>query len=237
MAQSFDDQYRHAAKIAGRKIGAVLPDEVRAEVELLRDSIRFVGMREVSKDETLAILRRTIAQRRVMRFRYHARHGADAAAEPTTREVEPYALAHMGGAWYLTGHDARRAAMRTFRLERMEGVEVLDRTFIRPEALNLRWPGVESRPIEVRALFTQEVARWVREARSFFTVAEEDMADGLLVTLQVRREEEILSWLLSWGRNVRVLAPDSLRGRMAEEGEALRIAHSADHSARTSMRR
>ena len=63
----------------------------------------------------------------------------------------------------------------------------------------------------VRALFDHETARWVREARSFFTVAEEETADGLLVTLAVRQEEEVLQWLLGWGRHVQVREPESLR--------------------------
>src|SRR5215469_1559620 len=42
MAQSFDAQYRAAAQSAGRKIAAVLPERLRAEVRSLQDSIRFV---------------------------------------------------------------------------------------------------------------------------------------------------------------------------------------------------
>lgn len=54
-------------------------------------------------------------------------------------------------------------------------------------------------------------ARWVREARSFFTVAEEETPDGLLVTLNVRDERDVLQWLLGWGSHVCVLEPESLR--------------------------
>ena len=73
----------------------------------------------------------------------------------------------------------------------------------------------------MRALFDHETARWVRESRSFFTVAEEETADGLLVTLAVRREADVLQWLLGWGSHVRVLEPESLRERIAAEAEAL----------------
>lgn len=45
--------------------------------------------------------------------------------------------------------------------------------------------------------------------------------DGLLVTLWARRESELLPWLLGWGGVVRVLAPESLRGRLAAEAEAI----------------
>ena len=50
----------------------------------------------------------------------------------------------------------------------------------------------------------------------------EDTAEGLLVTLRVRMESEIVQWLLSWGGSVRVLEPDSLRLRLSEEGRRIR---------------
>jgi predicted DNA-binding transcriptional regulator YafY len=73
----------------------------------------------------------------------------------------------------------------------------------------------------VRALFEPGVARWVREAPSYFTVAEEERPEGLAVTLQVRREEDVLQWLLSWGSRVRVIEPESLRERIAAEARAI----------------
>ena len=80
----------------------------------------------------------------------------------------------------------------------------------------------------VRAVFDQEVARWVRESRSYFMVAVEESAQGLLVTLRVRQESEILQWLLSWGRHVQVLEPESLRSMIAEEAEGMLRNHQND---------
>jgi predicted DNA-binding transcriptional regulator YafY len=226
MGQSFDARYRAASAAAGRKIAAVLPDQLRAEVEELSESVVFVAGRAAVPDEALARLRRAIFARSAVRLRYHPRHQAgDTASQPATREVDPYALAHMADAWYLTGYDHLRGAMRTFRLERIDEIAVLDRTFVRPPGAHLRGPEGESRPIEIRALFDSSVARWVREARSFFTTAEEELPEGLLVTLRVRQEDEVLSWLLGWGRHVRVLAPESLRRRIADEATALLTAH------------
>jgi predicted DNA-binding transcriptional regulator YafY len=229
MAQSFDARYRVAAAAAGRKIAAVLPDELRAEVEELRESVLFVAPRAAVPDEALARLRRAIFARSAVRLSYHPRHRAgETASQPTTREVDPYALAHMAGAWYLTGYDHLRGALRTFRLERIDEIAVLDRTFVRPPGPHLRGPEGEPRPIEIRALFDPAVARWVREARSFYTTAEEEVPEGLLITLRVREEGEVLPWLLGWGRHVRVLAPESLRRRIADEAMALLAAHAID---------
>ena len=50
---------------------------------------------------------------------------------------------------------------------------------------------------------------------------EGDDPPGLLVTLKVRQEREALQWLLGWGRHVRVLEPESLRRRLAEEAAGM----------------
>ena len=163
--------------------------------------------------------------RRAVRFGYHTRHRANGSGEPTGREVNPYTLVHLQGAWYLTGHDELRGGVRTFRLDRMEDLTELERTFARPEGVQLPRPGGDDRSIVVRALFAPEVARWVRESRSFFTTSEEDTPEGLLVTLQVRQESQILGWLLGWGRHVRVLAPASLRRTIAAEARSLLAGH------------
>jgi len=42
---------------------------------------------------------------------------------------------------------------------------------------------------------------------------------GVTVELQVRRLEEVLSWILSWGSQVKVLSPDSLREKIREEAK------------------
>ncbi len=63
--------------------------------------------------------------------------------------------------------------------------------------------------------------RWVRELRSYYTTGEEETPQGLLVTLKIRQENEILQWLLSWGSHVRVLEPESLRQRLVEEAQAM----------------
>lgn len=225
MAQSFDRQYRAAAETAGRKIAGVLPDGLRAEVTALRDSIRFVQPRGNEEERSLGRLRQAILERHSVRFLYHTRHRTGGAGEPTIREVDPYTLVHVHGAWYLTGHDHLRGQMRTFRLDRMDELTELERTFTRPEGLQVRRPRADDRPVEVRALFAPEIARWVRESRSFFTTAEEEVSEGLLLTLHVRQESEILAWLLGWGRHVCVLAPASLRRVMAEEARTMLRAH------------
>ena len=43
----------------------------------------------------------------------------------------------------------------------------------------------------------------------------------------LRDERELLAWLLTWGRAVEVLGPDSLRAALAEEARAMLARHAA----------
>jgi predicted DNA-binding transcriptional regulator YafY len=167
-------------------------------------------------------LRRAIIERTSVRFAYHTRYTKSGRSEHSTREADPYALVHFVNAWHLVAYCHMRQGIRNFRLERMDALELLSETFKRPvdftlEKLRQDEPG----KMVVHAVFDKEVARWVCESPPYYTVGQEETDEGLLVTLRVRQESEILQWLLSWGRSVRVLEPESLRKRLAEEAEAV----------------
>ncbi len=225
MAQNFDAQYREAARSASRKIAGVLPEKLRNDVDNLQQSIRFVsaGMVDGTPEATmLQQLRRAIIEHTTIRFHYHTRHASDGKGEENTREADPYGLAYVRNTWNMVAYCHMRKDIRNFRLDRMEFVELLPRTFQRLP--DFKWqvrPPEERGTITVKALFDSEVARWVREARSYYTIAEEDTPAGLLVTLKIRQESEVLQWLLGWGRHVCVWEPESLRQRLVEEAKGM----------------
>src|SRR5262245_14497947 len=220
VAQNFDAQYRDAAKSASRKIEAVLSEKLRGEVEYLRNSIAFVAPEISAAGEPASVLyqlRRAIIECRTIRFDYHTRYSHDGLDARNTREADPYAMLHYGYAWYLIGHCHLRRGIRHFRLDRLSGLCLLDKTFDRPPKFRLEPPADDQRNLKVIALFSPEVAPWVRESRYFYVDSMEDVADGLLVTMRVRVENEILQWLFSWGSQVHVLEPESLRRRLVTE--------------------
>lgn len=222
MAQSFDSEYRAAAEAAGRKIAGGLPEELRAEVQSLRASIRFL-QETAGSDERLRLVRRAIVEQRTLRFDYIARHGHDDRA-PTSRDADPYALLHGRGAWYFVGYCHLRRDLRHFRLDRMDRVVLLERHFARPhDFVPQPGDGNDDRQLVIRVLFDANVARWVREARSFYTEAEEQLPEGLLLTLRVRHPDEIVPWLLSWGSKAHVLEPESVRELLAEEARRMLV--------------
>ncbi len=250
MAQSFDAQYRSAAQAASRKIANVLPEKLREEVEYLQSSIRFVtadAMERPVETEKLLLVRRAIFQHNTIRFCYFTRHPSSQveaatlpSAHPTdstvlttpvvsVREADPYGLVHYLNAWHVIAYCHLRQDIRNFRLDRMDDLALLPETFQRPAHFKMsETQSGQRKRIIVRVLFDKEVARWVQESRSYFTDSVEETPQGLLVTLKPHQESEVLQWLLSWGRHVRVLEPESLRRHIFQEAQAMMQHHRDD---------
>ena len=229
VAQHFDPQFQAAAGTARSKIEAVLPSRHRPELDDLRESLHIISA-EVQQSPTPAVqailgrLRRAIRERRTVRFQYHTRHASDMPLGE--RRADPYSLAHTGGAWYLMAHCHDRGDVRMFRLDRIEDLALTDATYVRPEGFQvLQGDRAHERTMTVRVRFAEAAARWVRESRYFFVTDQQETPEGLLVTLRVRREDDVLSWLLGWGRQAQVLEPESLRRRLRDEVEAIASNH------------
>jgi predicted DNA-binding transcriptional regulator YafY len=224
VADNFDAQYREAAHSASRKIEAVLSQKLRAEVDYLRSSITFVPAQVLSGSAAanfLPPLRRAIIEQRRIRFHYHTRYSEDGSSAQRIREADPYGLLHYADSWYFIGHCHLRNDIRNFKVNRISDLEVLEKAFERPPNFRMEPPEDDSRRLVVRALFDREVAPWVREMRSFYVTSMEEHPDGLMVSMMVRVENEVLPWLLSWGGQVQVLEPESVRRRLVEEAKKM----------------
>jgi predicted DNA-binding transcriptional regulator YafY len=225
MARNFDAQYRMAAASASRKIESVLPEALRDDVHYFQSNIRFVGNMATlvaNVQEQLQLLRRALLDRNTVRFLYYPRHRHDEQQPAHVREADPYGLGYLFSGWYLAAYCHLRQDIRYFRLERMENLQILPHTFTRPANFQLfHGEKSRSRNILVRVLFDQEIARWVREDRSYFVTAEEETAEGLLVTLTIRQYSEILPWLLCWGHFAQVLEPEALKALLVQEAQGM----------------
>lgn len=219
VAEHFDSQYKAAAHSASRKIEAVLSDKLREEVHYLQNSIALVPMNiRTDESEILRKIRRAIIERKTVQFLYHTRFSADGSSQHNQRDADPYGLLHYAGVWYLVAYCHLRKALRNFRLERIAELQILEKPFARPAGFSLESPAPDNqRNLIIRALFDPEIADWVKEAKTFFVDHMEDTAEGLLIVLRVRTENEVVNWLLSWGGKVKVLEPPSLQKRLIAE--------------------
>ena len=218
MQQSFDEQYKEAAISAQRKIEAVLRPELKGEVKYLSENIRFFSNRaDESIQKLLTQLRRAIIEQKIVSFDYTKRFGED-KDKPMRRLTHPHSLLSLNGIWMITAYCRLRKAMRLFRLDRIENLELTDEHFEREKAYALK-ENKETLPLKVELLFKKSVARWLKESPSFYIREYEEREDGIYVFLRVRTIDEILSWVLGWGDNVLVLEPKQLKEQILQIAE------------------
>ena len=106
------------------KIHRVLPDGLRRRVEALEETLDFTSTARQGapvKGETVLVLAEAIRRRRRLRLTYRAFSG-----DETRRELSPHGLVVHSARWYLAGHDHLRDDLRTFRVDRMLRLRVID---------------------------------------------------------------------------------------------------------------
>jgi len=134
--------------------------------------------------------------------------------------LEPSLATH---ALYLIGHDETRDAIRTFKVERILDLSITTRTFEAPDSAGLTvtlsraWDIIADQPeTEVILRFAPAVSARVREATWHPSETVREHADGSLEwRATVAGTIEIRLWILSWGDDVEVLAPEALRDDVA----------------------
>jgi predicted DNA-binding transcriptional regulator YafY len=174
------------------------------------------------ESELLHRIRRAVIERKTARFLYHTRFSEDGNSRHHRREADPYGLVNFTGIWYLIAYCHLRKEIRHFRLDRCADIEILEKPFKRPADFSLEQPARdEGRNTIIRALFDKEIADWVKEAKIFFVEEMTDTAEGLLVVLRVRTENEVLNWILGWGGRVKILEPASLQKRLIREAKKI----------------
>ena len=205
---------RYAAQGALAKLDNVLPEEQRHEIAWARRTLVTTGMRRAHLDTltpVLGKLRRAIREQRWVLMVHRKQSNPDAQA----REVEPYALVYRAGWWYVVGHCRLRDALRSFRLDRIVMLTLLDKTYQPPADFNIQeflaqWFASETK-VQIRLRFASHAAHVVRDSGVAWD-AVEDQADGaVIVTLTLPDLQSAASLALGFGPIVTVLEPEELR--------------------------
>jgi predicted DNA-binding transcriptional regulator YafY len=124
--------YQEASQGALAKLDNVLPDDQRAEVAWAQRTLVATGMHR-SDSTMLAPFLETIRQAARQQQQIKITYRGSSQPTPTERRVDPYALVHRIGWWYLIGYCHLRQALRTFRVDRIQALELLEQTFEFPQ--------------------------------------------------------------------------------------------------------
>ena len=120
-----------AADQALQRIEAVLPPELRERLDSILMYAPGYRMPQHLR-ERLDVLHEASVDRRVLAFGYTREDG-----QSSEREVRPLALYFWSGVWTLAAWCELRKDFRTFRMDRMQDVRVLDREFVQKKGQRL----------------------------------------------------------------------------------------------------
>jgi len=158
------------------------------------------------------------------RSRLEILYKAASTGKDTTRRVDPYQVWAMNGVFYLIGLCHLRGAVRTFAMDRIKKLTILDESFHLPKDFSLEhylqtaFKVMRGTPETLKVLFDAGVAHVVRERIWHPSQEIREKPDGRVeITLEVPVNYEVISWILGFGSAAEVLQPASLRKRITEE--------------------
>lgn len=141
--------------------------------------------------------------------------------------LEPYALGHSMHAIGNSISPEGIEKLRTFKLERIERVEITKENFIIPSDFDpyrlLRgawgiWYSDENESEHVKLLFNPHAAGRIRENCWHPTEKITPLEDGSLIwEADIAEPREMMPWLRGWGSEVEVLEPEDIRQLVADD--------------------
>jgi predicted DNA-binding transcriptional regulator YafY len=200
------------------------PNAGRADVRL---EDRFLYLPFAPKDyrertEELDDLFQAVSDLRVLRLSY--RSAGRQADEQIT--VHPYALVLHRDSIYCVGYHVERGEVRTLLLDRMRNTQasVSDR-FELPRDFSIDdyfqgefgiWKAKDKHKVVLE--FEASASQYVRMRRIHPSQKISVLPGGRLrLVMQVGDLTQLSSWVLEWGKSVRVIEPDALKERVIDE--------------------
>lgn len=140
-------------------------------------------------------------------------------------EVHPYFLKEYRGRWYMLGLNHKHNRLQTFALDRIQSVISNSLQYIEKEKPNpqvffqntIGVSMVEMKSVEIHLLFSQQQSKYIlsQPIHASQEIISEDET-GLKVKINVVENYELLTTLLSFGKEVEVLSPLSVRNSLID---------------------
>ena len=180
------------------------------------ERVRVIGSYTRKRDEvSFRQVAGAVLERKRLRFDYKAR----STDELTTRTVSPQRLTHYRDNWYLDAFDHERDALRSFSIDRISHVHVLeqDAQDINEQELTEQLAdsyGIFSgRARNIATIvFSATAARWVAEEHWHSNQQGRFLDDGRYeLKLPYSNPRELLMDILRYGADAQIIEPVSLR--------------------------
>jgi predicted DNA-binding transcriptional regulator YafY len=194
------------------------------------------GGRELS--QRLAKIETAISRRKTIEFSYYSME----RDQLSDRKVDPYHLVFRNGQFYLIGHSHERDQVRVFRLSRIRAkvsyATKAEHDFAPPEDFDRRdyasradWQMGEIGG--TGRVFLRERIAWLveRDFGAYGNLRKPTKQDGVrgrgaIYETQYASPRQLISWVLGWRENAKLLEPEDLAREATRRLELLRKRHS-----------
>lgn len=208
-----------AAEAASAKLKRTLPHSLREEVQALEKAVQLDDSPWVvsTNAATLAALLRAVREAQTVDITYTSNKGAG-----TRRRVNVYRVMHVDGRWYAVGWCQLRQELRSFRLDRIRDLAVLDETFAPPQDFDAL-AHVRAHPCSQPL---HDISVWLacppEQLHGFLSVWNTDIRaeeGGTRIRCQREQLDFFAAFLLSVPCEFRVDSPPELLGAFQRLGE------------------
>jgi proteasome accessory factor B len=215
--------FNDSALSAALKIESSLPSKTKQFCNAVLQNIHVKTRPQARKgglDKKFAIIQQAILKGRWVNMRYFL---------PLERrnihtDMAPYLIMHNDDKWHVLGLSSFHKGVSTLRIGQIRELRMLDKCFVAERKFDLHqylgkaWSMTpEGRLHLVKLRFTAEAAYDVASVRWHDTQTVTQNDDGsATVEFRVDGLNEIVSWILGYGDRVEVIAPSSIRKRIAQ---------------------
>lgn len=232
LAEQFTDgSVRRHFNAALFKIKAVLRSPDKEYVDSLTEHIEILTRNSPDREspqQYLSQLQQAVVHKNIVHMQYRS----NMKEEVTRRAVEPIGLLHYGSAWHLIGWCQLREDYRDFRLSRIQGVTLDEKTFD-PGA----HPSIQQYIGQIRASsdLQEAIVRVRKDTAKYLVeqkylngfVSEEDMGTCLRMKFLTTSFLYFARWLLMYTDAIIVEQPDMLKEHIRDLSEKLAAHHTA----------
>ena len=223
ISEAWGKLYKDAAQSAMAKIENILPNEQRDEIHWARRSLVTTSLYRADLASLSPIMEQLRSAARELK-QVNITYQGQTNAKAEKRRIDPFALVFRAGWWYLVGYCHLRNAPRTFRVDRIQKLSVLEKSFEGPADFNIHAyleNEFKNQPsIRAKLRFIPEAAHMVKANPSMWETVTEN-SDG---SMDVTRTAPDLPWLasmaLSFAHWTRVLEPQELQVMIREWAQA-----------------
>ena len=215
--------FKNSALLAALKIENNLPPKIR---QYCNTALRNISTKAASRarmnllDNTFAYLQKAITKKRRVNILYRSLF----ERKIINIDLCPYHLLYNQRAWYVLGLSSLHKSIRTFKLNRIKELKILDKCFLSGgdfdlyDYLGRAWSMIpEGRIYNIKLQFLPKVAENVTEVKWHSTQKVTHNNDGsATIEFRVDGLGEITWWVLGYGDQVQVLTPKALRNKVLQ---------------------